>query len=663
MRKLSVDLETFSSVDIKSAGMYRYMESPDFRIMLIAYAVDDGPVQLVDLVQGDDPSAFLALLNDSGMTVHAYNAAFELLALSTWIDGGVPWVTGGYTWPALLSRMRCTMAQGLYCGYPAGLAAIGEALGLPQDKRKLSVGNSLIKLFCSPQVKRGFAGTVTPQQEPEKWELFRAYCMQDVETERAVARRLAAWPMPEREQKLWEQDCLINLAGVQADMRLVPAAVYCGQTVTQELMDEAADISGLQNPRSVQQLTRWLDKELPDEPNLTDLRKDTVTDLLARGVQSEAAERMLTIRQQLGKTSTKKYDAIEAAAGCDSRVRGLLQYYGASRTGRWAGRLVQIQNLPRNYLQSLTYARELVMDRRIDMLKLIYGNVPDTLSQLIRTAFVPRPGHALVIADYSAIEARVLAWLAGERWVMDVFAGDGRIYEATAAQMFGVPVNRIVRGRPEYELRQNGKVATLALGYGGSTGALIAMGAMNMGLTEAELPDLVERWRNANPRIVACWREIEDAAMDCVQTGLPTAWGVISFRWEDPFLVIALPSGRALYYAEPQLTVGKFGGKALKYKGVVTGNKWGWINTFGGKLVENIVQAIARDCLAELLVRLRFSRIVFHVHDEVVLEETVESSAQTLASVLDQMAQPIAWAPGLVLRGDGFVADDFYRKD
>lgn len=654
--RLHIDIETRSSVDIKSAGLYRYAESPDFEILLIAYAVNDDPVQLIDMTAPGDEDALSwlrAALQNHEYIKHAYNAAFEVTCLNR----------AGFTSP--VNQWHCTMAHSLYCGYADGLGAVGAALGLPEDKRKLSIGRSLINLFCKPQPRMGIAGRVTPAQEPEKWALFIDYCKQDVEAERQIEAMLAPWPLPEREQHLWRLDYRMNSFGVLTDSGLVEGALYCGNEIHTRLMNEATAISGLDNPRSVAQFTKWLNQELPEEDDLTDLRKDTVSSLLERGVKSESATRMLEIRQQLGKSSIKKYDAIAAARCSDGRVRGLLQYYGASRTGRWAGRLVQVQNLPRNYLNSLSYARGLVKEGRVDLLELMYGNVPDTLSQLIRTALVPPPGQRYLISDFSAIEARVIAWLAGERWVMDVFAGHGKIYEATAAQMFSVPIEKITKGQPEYALRSKGKIATLALGYGGSSGALINMGALRMGLTEDELPDIVHLWRAANPNICRLWREVETAAITCVQTGGAQSVRGLSFQRERTsgcdFLTITLPAGRQLFYAEPVISTGKFDKPALYYRGISDRNKWESIATFGGKLTENIIQAIARDCLAETLLQLEAAgyNTVFHVHDEVIIESP---EAAQLQPVLDIMARPISWAPGLVLRGDGYSAE-YYKKD
>jgi len=654
--RVHVDIETRSSVDIKSAGLYRYTESPDFGILLIAYALDSEPVRIIDMTAAGNEQHLTwlrSVLMDPQCEKYAFNAAFEVTCLNR----------AGFVTP--VNQWKCTMAHSLYCGYAGGLGAVGIALGIPEDKRKLSIGRSLMMTFCKPNPNAGMAGHVTPAQEPEKWALFMDYCRQDVEAERQIEAHLMYWPMPEREQKLWELDYRMNSNGVLADRELVDGALYCGTMTYKRLMDEATAISGLDNPRSVGQLTTWLNKELTDEEDLTDLRKETVSELLDRGVKNENATRMLEIRQQIGKSSVKKYDAIAAARGADGRVRGLLQYYGASRTGRWAGRLVQVQNLPRNYLSSLSYARSLVKEGRLDMLELMYGNIPDTLSQLIRTALIPAPGHRYLISDFSAIEARVIAWLAGEQWVMEVFAGHGRIYEAVAAQMFNVPIEKITKGQPEYALRSKGKIATLALGYGGAAGALINMGALRMGLTEDELPDIVSRWRAANPRIVQLWHDLEAAAISCVQTGIPQTVRGLTIQNEIAgdrnFLTITLPAGRRLFYARPIISTGKFDKPALYYHGISDRNKWESIATFGGKLAENVVQAIARDCLAETLLQLDALgyNTVFHVHDEVIVEAP---ESVPLKPVLDIMAMPVPWAPGLILRGDGYTAE-YYKKD
>lgn len=662
MRHLSVDIETYSSVDIKKSGLHKYAQSPDFEVLLFAYSLDGQPVQVIDLAQGEQlPQEVMAALLDPGVVKHAYNAAFEWYCLSRFLGLAQP-----EQW---LPQWQCTMIHGLYCGYTAGLAATAAALGLPEDKRKMSVGAALIRTFCTPckpTKSNGGRTRTLPHHEPEKWELFKEYCRQDVVVEMEIERRLSAFPVPEQERRLWQLDQLINAHGVAIDMKLVEGALAVNETVTAELMDEAVQLSGLDNPNSVQQLTKWLTEELGEE--VTDLRKDTVEALL-QSVDDGAAKRMLEIRQELSKASVKKYAAMRDSVCVDGRARGLLQFYGANRTGRWAGRLIQVQNLPRNHMEGLAVARDLVKQRKLDAIRLIYGNVADTLSQLVRTAFVPAPGHVFVVADFSAIEARVVAWLAGEEWVLDVFRSHGKIYEATASQMFGVPLELIRKGNPEYELRQKGKVATLALGYQGGTGALVKMGALQMGLTEDELPDIVYRWRAANRRIVDLWYSLENAALEAVRTGQAVGvQGLIIAREGDyatgqDFMTIRLPSGRKLFYARPFIQLNEAGREQLYYHGMNqrTG-KWEVIPTYGGKLTENCVQAIARDCLAESLLRLHQAgyRTVMHVHDEVVLE--VPRERADVDAVTELMGQPIPWAPGLPLKADGFVTE-FYRKD
>ena len=657
MRRLSIDIETFSSVDLKKAGLYKYVQSPDFQILLFAYSFDGEPVRVIDLAQGEYlPDEVVSALHNSDVVKHAYNAPFEWYCLNKF-----------YLVP--LEQWRCTMLHGLYCGYTAGLAATATALGLPEDKRKMSTGSALIRTFClpcKPTKSNGRRTRTLPHHEPDKWRLFKEYCRQDVVTEMEIERRLSAFPVPAAEQTLWELDQRINAYGVAVDQELIAGALYCDEVITNELMTEAVQLSGLDNPKSVQQLTKWLTEEMDVE--ITNLRKDTVKELI-KVTDDGAAKRMLEIRQELSKTSTKKYAAMDAAVCDDGRVRGLLQFYGANRTGRWAGRLVQGQNLPRNYLETLGHARECTRSKKIDALKLIYGNVPDTLSQLTRTAFVPSQGNTLLVADFSAIEARIIAWLAGEQWRLDVFATHGKIYEASASQMFGVPLEKIVKGNPEYELRQKGKVAELALGYQGAAGALISMGALNMGLTEEELPEIVQRWRSANKRIVDLWYSLENAVLNVMRTGQPTGIkGLLIAREGDyatdqDFLTITLPSGRKLFYAKPFLEINERNREALYYRGVnQQTRKWEIVPTYGGKLVENCVQAIARDCLAESLSRVATAGylIAMHVHDEVVLD--VPDSQADLNQVCEIMSRPIQWAPGLLLKADGFTTK-FYKKD
>lgn len=662
MKHLSIDIETYSSVNIGKAGLYKYAQSLDFEILLFAYQWDDGSAGIIDPARGESiPGWLRAALSDPDVMKHAYNAAFEWYCLNR----------AGYQTP--LEQWRCTMAHGLYCGYPAGLEAAGRALGLPEDKRKLSVGKALIRYFCvpcAPTRANGGRRRNLPEHAPEKWELFKDYCRQDVVTERELLKRFSMFPMPEEEIRLWRMDVRMNAYGVRVDTGLVAGALYMDRISRGQLLEEAAGITGLSNPNSTGQLKEWLEARLKAcgvDCSLPDIKKETVNQLLERSDLPGDVRRALEIRQQLGKTSVKKYEAMETARGEGDRIRGLTQYYGANRTGRYAGRMVQMQNLPRNYLKTLDYARKLVKEKNYAGLQLLYGNVPDTLSQLIRTAFIPSEGNHLVIADFSAIEARVIAWLAGEQWVNEVFATHGKIYEATASQMFGVPVERIVKGNPEYSLRQKGKVATLALGYQGGVNSLISMGALNMGLTQEELPEIVNRWRQANPRIRDLWYAMENAALLVMQTARPQGVQGLILALEgdlihgQSFLTVRLPSGRKLYYPKPFLRENQFGKMALHYYGVGANKKWGVESTYGGKMTENVVQAIARDCLAETLKRIdaRGLPVVFHVHDEVILDAPMDVTADEICAL---MAEPIPWAPGLILKGAGFESG-YYMKD
>lgn len=663
MRHLSIDIETYSSVPIAKAGLYKYAQSPDFEILLFAWSWDFGPVQICDLTTENQlPESVLKALPDPEIQKHAYNAAFEWYCLSRYLGAMLP-----------ISQWRDTMLHALYCGYPASLDAAGKALGLSEDKRKLQTGKALIRTFCvpcKPTARNGGRTRVLPGHEPEKWELFKQYNQQDVVTEMEIERRLSFWPVPDEIQRQWEQDITINERGVGLDTQLVEGALECSEITTARLTKEAVSLSGLDNPNSVSQLTSWLESETGFE--IDSLTKSAVSGLLNRNLESENVRRMLEIRQELGKTSVKKYAAMETAVCEDNRVRGLLQFYGANRTGRWAGRIIQPQNLPRTRLHGaeLSAARSWVKKREVDKIDLLAGPVPDILSQLIRTALVPAPGKRFIDADFSAIEARVIAWLAGEEWVLDVFRTHGKIYEACASQMFGVPIEKIKKGNPEYELRQKGKVATLALGYQGSTGALINMGALEMGIPEEELPDIVQRWRASNKRIQDLWYSMENAAVDTVKTGRTNAVRGLLLRIEGNreryFLTIQLPSGRKLFYAQPKLGQNRFGRESLQYLGMnQTTKKWEAIETYGGKLVENCVQAVARDCLAENIGKLEASGcpVVFHVHDEVIIEKEISGPAEKeLERVCGIMSQPIPWAPGLPLNADGWVGD-YYTKD
>ena len=627
---LSIDLETFSSVPIGKAGAYKYVQSPDFEILLFAYSLNDSPVVVVDLAQGEVlPDWLYKAIESPEYIKHAYNAAFEWYCLSKFYGHLLP-----------VDQWRDTMLHGLYCGYTAGLDATGKALGLPAEKQKLSVGKALIRYFCvpcTPTQSNGGRHRNLPKHDPDKWDLFKTYCLGDVTTEKEIERRLSAFPVPDDIEKQWQTDLLINARGVAVDMGMVRGALEIGAQSRDRLMQEAISITGLENPNSIAQLSTWLEKAT-DTP-VTDLRKDTVAAMLESNAVTGSANRMLEIRQELGKTSTKKYDAIEAAVCADGRVRGLLQFYGANRTGRWAGRLVQVQNLPRTYIGQLPLARE------------------------------ASEGNKLVDADFSAIEARVISWLAGEQWRLEVFRTHGKIYEASASQMFGVPLEKIKKGNPEYALRQKGKVAELALGYQGSSGALIAMGALKMGIPEDDLPDIVSRWRDSNKRIVDLWYSLESAAVSVIQTGHPAGVrGLMLAREMDienglDFLTITLPSRRKLYYAKPSLGENSWGRPSILYYGVnQTTKQWTQLETYGGKLVENCVQAIARDCLAIAIERLEAAGfpVVFHIHDEVVVDCPAEKA--DLDEVVRLMSLSIPWAPDLPLNADGWVGD-FFRKD
>lgn len=666
---LNIDIETYSDVDLSKAGLFKYAQSPAFEVLLFGYSLDGAPRQVVDLAQGEQiPNSVLTLLFNSQCLNHAHNAAFEWYCLSRHFQ-----LTAEET-AKWVCQWRCTMLQSMYNGYPASLAAVGTALGLPQDKRKLATGKALIKYFCVPCTPTKTNGGRTrnlPHHDLAKWADFKEYNGQDVVTEMEIGARLANFPVPAEVQKQWETDQIINMRGVAVDQALVEGALDLDAEVRKDYLQEATELSGLNNPNSVSQLAKWLQEETGEE--VTDLRKTTVTDLLGKDLSSDAARRMLEIRQELGKTSNKKYNALQAAVCADGRVRGLLQFYGANRTGRWAGRIVQPQNLPRTYIDGdlLPLARQLVETRQRGALGLVFGSVPDTLSQLIRTAFVATPGQILVDADFSAIEARVIAWLAGEEWVLEVFRTHGKIYEATASQMFGIPMELIKKGNPEYSYRQKGKVATLALGYQGGTGSLISMGALRNGLTEDELPDIVDRWRKANPAIVRFWYTVDAAAREAVNTGrCIELWdGCLAFARECDatngldFLTIRLPNGRKLYYAKPHMSTNRFGQPSLGYWGMdQKTKKWGRLETYGGKLVENITQAVARDCLAEAVERLEAAgySVVFHIHDEVVID--APSDKANLEDVVRIMSRVPAWAEGLPLNAEGWT-NEFFKKD
>ncbi|MBQ8835548.1 MAG: DNA polymerase [Oscillospiraceae bacterium] len=646
MKNLSIDIETYSDQPLPKTGVYRYVESPVFEILLFSYSVDGAPVQLVDLACGEKiPEEIIAALTDDSVLKWAFNATFERICLSRYL--GLP--TGEYLEP---DSWRCSMVWAATMGLPLSLEGVGAVLGL--EKQKLTEGKDLIKYFCQPCAPTKTNGQRTrnlPAHAPEKWLAFRKYNIRDVETEMAIQARLAKYPVPESTWEEYHIDQEINDRGVALDMELVKQAILLDARSRSELTQAMKELTSLENPNSVQQMKLWL----ADNGLETDtLGKKAVAEMLKSATPE--MRRVLTLRQQLAKSSVKKYQAMETAVCSDGRARGMFQFYGASRTGRWAGRIIQMQNLPQNHLTNLADARGLVRDGDFDAVEMFFDDVPDTLSQLIRTAFVPRDGAKLIVADFSAIEARVIAWLAGEDWRQKVFADGKDIYCASASQMFGVPVEKHgVNGH----LRQKGKIAELALGYGGSVGALKAMGALEMGLQEEELQPLVQAWRDANPRIVQFWWAVDEAVKNAVIFKERTRTHGISFECRSGMLFITLPSGRKLAYVKPKIGTNKFGGDCVTYEGTGSTKKWERLDSYGPKFVENIVQAIARDILCYAMKTLRCCSIVMHIHDEVVIEADPRMSME---AVCDQMGRTPPWAKGLQLRADGYETE-FYRKD
>lgn len=646
MQTLSIDLETYSDQPLAKTGVYRYVESPDFEILLFAYSVDGGPVQQIDLACGEKiPPAILAALEDDKVTKWAFNANFERICLSRYL--GYP--TGDYLEP---DSWKCSMVWAAYMGLPLSLEGAGAVLGL--EKQKLTEGKDLIKYFCQPCTPTKSNGQRTrnlPKHAPDKWLAFKRYNIRDVETEMSIQSRLSKYPVPDSVWEEYHLDQEINDRGVGLDMELVRQAIQTDGRSRSELTQAMKELTSLDNPNSVQQMKQWL----ADNGMETDtLGKKAVADLLKTAPPE--LQKVLTLRQQLAKSSVKKYQAMETAVCADGRARGMFQFYGANRTGRWAGRIIQMQNLPQNHLDDLSEARELVRTGGFDALEMLYEDVPDTLSQLIRTAFVPQGNRKFIVADFSAIEARVIAWLAGEKWRQEVFAQGKDIYCASASQMFGVPVEKHgVNGH----LRQKGKIAELALGYGGSVGALKAMGALEMGLSEDELPSLVSAWRQANPKIVQFWWAVDRAVMDAVTRKTTTKTHGIIFSARNGMLFITLPSGRSLAYVKPKIGENRFGGDCITYEGVGGTKKWERMESYGPKFVENIVQATSRDILCYAMQTLRCCSIVMHIHDEVVIEADRRMSLQ---AVCDQMGRTPPWASGLQLRADGYETD-FYKKD
>ena len=654
MRHLNIDIETYSPNDI-SFGVYKYSESEEFEILLFSYAYDFGEVHIVDLVSGEKiPDEVVKDLRNPEVIKHAYNAQFEITCLNR----------AGYDTP--VEQWRCTMIHGAYLGYPMGLAKLGKALGLPQDKLKDKAGAALIRYFsvpCKPTKKNGGRTRNLPKHDPDKWFAYGMYNMQDVVTEMECYRRLSAFPVPEEVEKQWQIDIRMNAAGVGIDRQLVEGALAIDEENKKALLEEAYELTGLSNPNSRNQLLDWLNSNTNLE--LEKLTKDSVAAAMTDA--DDVAKKVLTIRKKLAKSSVSKYEMMASATGQDGRLRGTLQFYGANRTGRWAGRLLQVQNLPRNYIVSLDIARDLVKKSDRVGLGLLFGDVSDTLSQLIRTAIIAKEGYTLCVADFSAIEARVIAWLSSETWRQKVFAEGGDIYCASASSMFGVPV---VKHGVNGHLRQKGKVAELALGYQGGVNALKAMGALDMGLTEEELPNIVELWRQASPKIKELWYTVEKAAVYTVTTGNPmTIDHGITFRLEvDPFygyryMTIELPSGRKLFYPDPHIKLNNFDKEAVHFKTQLN-NAWVTESTYGGKLVENITQAIARDCLALTLMRLYDNGLpaIMHIHDEAVIEVPKDEASEYLDIVEKTFALPIPWAEGLVLTAAGFT-NDYYMKD
>lgn len=646
MKTLSIDIETYSDQPLQKTGVYRYCESPEFEILLFAYSVDNAPVQVVDLVCGEKiPIEVLDALEDEAVIKWAFNAAFERICLSRFL--GYP--TGQYLDP---ESWRCSMIWSATMGLPLSLEGVGTVLGL--EKQKLTEGKDLIKYFCQPCAPTKTNGQRTrnrPFHAPDKWEAFKRYNIRDVEVEMAIQQRLSKFPVPDAVWDEYHIDQEINDRGVRLDMDLVKEAIEMDTRSRKELTAAMKEITDLDNPNSVQQMKQWLS----DNGLETDtLGKKVVAELIKTAPPE--LQNVLELRQQLAKSSVKKYQTMERAVCDDGRARGMFMFYGANRTGRWAGRLIQLQNLPQNHLTDLAEARALVKSGDFDAVKLLYEDVPDTLSQLIRTAFIPKDGMQFYVSDFSAIEARVIAWYAGEMWRQKVFENGGDIYCASASQMFHVPVEKHgINGH----LRQKGKIAELALGYGGSVGALKAMGAIEMGLTEDELPPLVDAWRQTNPNIVKFWWDVDRAVMEAVKHKHTTSSYGLTFSCRSGMLFITLPSGRNLAYIKPKVGTNKFGGECITYEGVGATKKWERLDSYGPKFVENIVQATSRDILCYAMKTLRCCSIVMHIHDELVIEADPRMSLNALC---EQMGRTPPWAKGLKLRADGYVTP-FYKKD
>ena len=643
MKRLSIDLETYSSVDLGKSGVYKYAESEDFEILLFAYSIDDGEVKVIDLASGEIiPEEILSALSDKSIEKWAFNANFERVCLSRFLGKRLK-PQGWY----------CTMIWSAYLGLPLSLEKVGEVLKL--DKQKMNEGKALIRYFsipCKPTKTNGMRKRNLPHHDLEKWSTFKEYNKRDVETEMEIKKKLSAFPMPQSEWENYWVDQNINDRGILIDEVLVDSAIKFDEILRDENMDRAIELTGLENPNSPLQLKEWLNRKGLEIDSLA--KKDVESAL--KNAEGDIKE-VLELRQELSKSSVRKYDAMKNVKGNDNRARGLIQFYGANRTGRYSGRLIQVQNLRRNNLKDLDLARSLVKNRDYETMEILYESPSDILSQLIRTAFIAKEGTRFIISDFSAIEARVLAWLAEEQWVLEAFENGEDIYCRTASRMFGVPVEKHgVNGH----LRQKGKIATLACGYQGALGALKAMGGIEMGLSEDELQSIVDSWREANPNIVSLWWDIDSVVKRVVKTRTKEKYKSLVISYEKGILFIELPSKRRLAYPKAKIGTNRFGGESIVYEGIVVGNKWDKIESYGGKFVENIVQAIARDILAEAMMRLEKKgfNIVMHIHDEVV----IESDSSSIEEINQIMSLVPSWAPGLILDADGFESE-FYKKD
>lgn len=658
MNRMFIDLETRSDADITKTGVYRYADSPCFDILLFAVSIDDAPVQVYDLAQNDIiPDNILHALADHNVMKHSFNASFERVCISVWLKRNYPELFHGYGNPQDSvsdyldpESWRCSMVASAYLGLPLTLAGVGAVLKLEQQK--MTEGKALIRYFCVPyDTIHGVPKFRSPADAPDKWQIFKAYNKRDVETEMEIEAKISKFPVP---QSVWEEyilDQKINDRGIQVDMPFVQNAIQIGDTVKKSLTEKLSDITGLENPNSVQQMKNWLSERGLE---MQSLGKKEVQEQLSTAPTH--IREVLQLRQQTSKSSVKKYTAMQNAVCHDHRARGMFQFYGANRTGREAGRIIQLQNLPQNHLPDLEEARDLVLSGDIDALDMLYEDIPDTLSQLIRTAFIPKKGYQFIVADFSAIEARVIAWLAGETWRMKSFARGEDIYCASASRIFGVPV---VKHGENGHLRQKGKVAELACGYGGSVGAMKAMGADALGLSDAELKQIVTDWREASPHIVQLWWDVEAAAMKAVRQKISAESNGIIFSYESGFLFVQLPGGRRLAYVKPRIGENRFGGESITYWGVGTSKRWERLETYSGKLVENIIQGIARDLLFYSMKTLSDCFIVGHIHDEIIIECTKDTS---LSDICEQMSVTPEWADGLLLRADGYECN-FYKKD